>query len=69
MIRETAGFAPDDIAVLEILHAARVEIGRRLVAAWNARDAVELERHRSHLRHTNEATCRVAEHHRQEKPQ
>lgn len=62
------GFAPEDVVVLEILHAARVEIGRRLLAAWNARDAAGIERHRAHLKHTNAATCVVAKRHRQEPP-
>lgn len=60
------GFAAEDVVVLEILHAARVEIGRRLLTAWNAHDADAIQRHRARLRQTNEATCRIAPHHHQE---
>ncbi len=52
-------FDPDEMDALEILHAARVEIGRRLVAASVAHDPAEVERQRRQMRHASDATLAI----------
>ena len=59
MIPETELFTPDEIDALEILRAARVEIGRRLVAASEAGRTDEVEAHRRRIRHAGDATLKI----------
>jgi hypothetical protein len=59
MTHERDIFDPDEMDALEILHAARVEIGRRLVAASVAQDPAEVERQRRQMRHASDATLAI----------
>ena len=56
MTHEQDIFDPDEMDALEILHAARVEIGRRLVAASVAENFAELDKHTRQMRHASDAT-------------
>ena len=47
------------VDALEILRAARVEIGRRLVAASEAGRTDEVEAHRRRIRHAGDATLKI----------
>ena len=58
-------FDPDEMDALEILHAARVEIGRRLVAASAAQDPAEVERQRRQMRQASDATLAIQAKHTQ----
>lgn len=59
MIPERDIFDPDDLDALDILHAARVEIGRRLVAAFRSSDVGEVERQRRQMRQASDATLAI----------
>lgn len=52
-------FDPDEMDALEILHAARVEIGRRMVAAFRSSDVGEVERQRRQMRQASDATLAI----------
>ena len=52
-------FDPDEMDALEILHAARIEIGRRLVAAFRSSDVDEVDRQRRQMRHASDATLAI----------
>lgn len=52
-------FDPDEMDAIEILHAARVEIGRRLVAASVAENADEVDKQTRQMRHASDATLAI----------
>ena len=58
-------FDADEMDALEILHAARVEIGRRLVAASAAQDPAEVERQRRQMRQASDAMLAIQAKHTQ----
>lgn len=59
MTHEQDIFDPDEMDALEILHAARVEIGRRLVAASVAENADEVDKQTRQMRHASDATLAI----------
>lgn len=59
MIPERDIFDPDELDALDILHAARVEIGRRMVAAFRSSDVGEVERQRRQMRQASDATLAI----------
>ena len=59
MTHERDIFDPDEMDALEILHAARVEIGRRLVAASVAENADEVDKQTRQMRHASDATLAI----------
>ena len=65
MTHERDIFDPDEMDALEILHAARIEIGRRLVEAYRLRDAGEVERQRRHMRQASDAALAIQAKHTQ----
>lgn len=59
MIPEHEMFNPDEIDALEILRAARIEIGRRLVSSVRAGNTAEVETHRRRMRMAGGATLAI----------
>jgi len=65
MTPEREIFDPEETDALEILHAARVEIGRRLVAAFRLSNVGEVERQRRQMRQASDATLAIQAKHTQ----